>query len=441
MKQNNDWTDALRDRLRDAQAEPPKDGWERLAQELSAPSAPVQRPTLVRRWWPVAAAAAAVALIAVLVINRPTTNDEPSPVLAEASPSATMASEEPTTLPQENELMADATIEAVEEAEPAPASPVNTRAEQAAKATEATNDKAASDKAADDKVASDKAASNKAADEEAAGNEGDDASSEGEAATQEQQEPQDKSHWTMPSQRSNQPINDGSRPIVPSPTRRPSDYRLKSSERSLLALAFHESGHMMGDYNALNASGYGVGQPTYTGKECYYFYTPSAATPKRGGAYQNSDYQFVHQPEISFGLTALWSPFEQVSFESGVVWSMLTTNVLSGNTNRVQQVTYLGLPLYADWHFADWRHFTFYVGGGGMVERCLSARLGSWKQDEKPWQYSVGARLGISYDATSSLSLRAEPHLQYHLTETSLTTSRTAHPLSASLRLSICYNL
>ena len=284
-------------------------------------------------------------------------------------------------------------------------------------------------------------AEEKAADEEAAGNEGDAASSEGEAATQEQQEPQDKSHWTMPSQRSNQPINDGNRPIVPSPTRRPSDYRLKSSERSLLALAFHESGHMMGDYNALNASGYGIGQPTYTGKECYYFYTPSAATPKRGGAYQNSDYQFVHQPEISFGLTALWSPFEQVSFESGVVWSMLTTNVLSGNTNRVQQVTYLGLPLYADWHFADWRHFTFYVGGGGMVERCLSARLGSWKQDEKPWQYSVGARLGISYDATSSLSLRAEPHLQYHLTETSLTTSRTAHPLSASLRLSICYNL
>ena len=55
-----------------------------------------------------------------------------------------------------------------------------------------------------------------------------------------------------------------------------------------------------------------------------------------------------------------------------------------------------------------------------------------------PWQWSVGAGLGLQYNLTPGIGLFAEPSLQYYIpTGTQIETSRTAHPFSFSLPLGI----
>ena len=78
MKPNTDWTDAVRNALRDAEIPPPEDGWERLQRGLDTLEPVVSKPrkSVWRIYGLRIAAAAAVVLIGLVageILLRPTT--------------------------------------------------------------------------------------------------------------------------------------------------------------------------------------------------------------------------------------------------------------------------------------------------------------------------------------------------------------------------------
>jgi len=96
MKPQKDWTEALRDQLKDAQVSPPADGWERLAEPQPIPPLTGKETSHPSFWrsmgeTTVWLAAAAAVLAAVLIINPFGNSKEdaemsPLPMLTEASP-------------------------------------------------------------------------------------------------------------------------------------------------------------------------------------------------------------------------------------------------------------------------------------------------------------------------------------------------------------------
>ena len=77
------------------------------------------------------------------------------------------------------------------------------------------------------------------------------------------------------------------------------------------------------------------------------------------------------------------------------------------------------------------------LGAGGMVEKCVSARLGSETVDEPGVQWSALAAVGAQYRVGGMVGLYFEPEGSYYFTETGLRTSRTDSPLTLTLRLGV----
>ncbi len=179
---------------------------------------------------------------------------------------------------------------------------------------------------------------------------------------------------------------------------------------------------------------------TNTNNARYYYSMPVSSAPALRDV-NEGNYVFNHNPEYSLGLTVALEPIERFILESGLVWTTLSSQVVSFASTREQRIQYLGLPLYAGWRFIEHGAISLSASAGATAERCLSASLGTWKQDERPWQFSVGAQMGIRYDLGHNFGLAFEPGVNYHLTETVLTTSRTDHPWSLSLRLTLQYTL
>jgi hypothetical protein len=179
----------------------------------------------------------------------------------------------------------------------------------------------------------------------------------------------------------------------------------------------------------------------------YYSSRPMAAPAAKGPSFASNpyatigNYVFNHRPELSVGLSISYEPIERLVLETGLVWTTLSSQVITPANTREQRVQYLGLPLYAGWRFAGRGALSLTLSAGTTVERCLGARLGSWRQDERPWQFAVGGQVTVGYDLGHHVSLAFQPGLSYHLTETRLTTSRTGHPWAPSLRLTLQYTL
>ena len=100
-----------------------------------------------------------------------------------------------------------------------------------------------------------------------------------------------------------------------------------------------------------------------------------------------------------------------------------------------QTLHFVGVPLRLNWRFVERGAFSAYLGGGGMVEKCVAARLGSESFGEKALQWSLAAALGAQYRLGNHVALYFEPELSCYLTDTELRTSRTDASPTLTLRL------
>lgn len=138
------------------------------------------------------------------------------------------------------------------------------------------------------------------------------------------------------------------------------------------------------------------------------------------------NYNYNHKQSLSFGVTARKEFSHGLSLETGVVYSLLRSDVtiLDGTDPVKQSLHYLGIPLRLNWNFVDRSNFLVYLGVGGMGEKAISAKFDSKSISEKELQWSVFGALGVQYNITKHVGIYFEPKVSHYLTETTLRTAR-----------------
>lgn len=146
-----------------------------------------------------------------------------------------------------------------------------------------------------------------------------------------------------------------------------------------------------------------------------------------------------HQP-ISFGLSVRKSLGKGFSLESGLTYTLLSSDAkLAENDRQIEQkLHYIGIPLRANWNFLDKKLFTLYVSGGGMIEKCVYGKLGSEKETVKPLQFSVSGAVGAQLNATNRVGIYVEPGVAYFFDDGSeIQTIRKENPFNFNIQAGI----
>ena len=161
-----------------------------------------------------------------------------------------------------------------------------------------------------------------------------------------------------------------------------------------------------------------------------------------------------HYMPVNFSLALKYRLNNRFALETGLSYSRLKSEFemgSNGNTiNEQQTIHYIGIPLKGTYNIYDRKAWSLYGSLGVTTEIPLYSPLntsyyldGILEVTDKttiraPWQWSLGAGLGLQYNFTPNIGLFAEPSLQYYIpTGTQIETYRTEHPFDFSLPLGI----
>ena len=172
-----------------------------------------------------------------------------------------------------------------------------------------------------------------------------------------------------------------------------------------------------------------------------------------------------HQTPLTAGVSLTCRLSDRWSLESGLYYTLLSSDLKTSDWSAVeekQKLHYIGIPLNVQRTVWDSRWLTLYATAGGMVEKCVSARLTttysaaqtptgsstsprpaqSDRLEDKPWQFSVRAAAGVQLNATPSIGLYAEPGIAYYFDDgTDLQTLRKEHPCDFHLQVGLRFRL
>lgn len=151
---------------------------------------------------------------------------------------------------------------------------------------------------------------------------------------------------------------------------------------------------------------------------------------------------YKHRQPIGFGLSVRKEFAHGLSLESGVNYTLLRSDIRMqfASEDISQQLHFIGIPLRLNWQFLQRSGFSLYIGAGGMVEKCVSAELGSRSVAQKGVQWSVHGAVGAEYRFAGPVGLYFEPEASYYLNDTSLPTARSESPLTLTLRLGVRFS-
>ena len=238
-------------------------------------------------------------------------------------------------------------------------------------------------------------------------------------------------------------------------------YETLSSEKALpstLPLSSSKHSHQNKWSVALNASGGLLAANTSQRMDRLYFYHSlnnlQSDIVEKGDIDKNSNYtsqispytitEYVskHHLPVRFGLSVQYQLNNHLALHSGISYTRLNSEFsipLYQNISYSQKLHYLGVPLGVTWQLWSANRFRFYLSGGTMVEKCVSADLeGSGKVSTKPWQWSVDAAAGAEYAFTRQLGFYLEPSLGYYFDDgTSLEHYYKEHPLAPSIEFGL----
>ena len=465
MKPNTDWTDAVRNALRDAEIPPPEDGWERLQRGLDTLEPVVSKPrkSVWRIYGLRIAAAAAVVLIGLVageILLRPTTElrmdgnviasagQEPGSAVAipgVTSQEASSADDFRKSLAESVGLQAALSAGGVGNPSRGEALAVaaKTRSAEVGHASVAVF-------AAEPSRAAEPGAQNAAevrSTEESAGVSGpvpetvsahrEEVSSAGDgdertAISSEVGERPGTAAAKSAAKERRTPGTTTADTRTAMPAEEP--LRTRRQKRAASSLSLFAAGGMTGAANGLQAApvrSYSV----ITNDAVSLIGNGNNFSPMQERDYDKSS--FRHHLPLSFGLSFRREFAYGLSLDCGLNYTLLRSEVrLPYSSEEVgQTLHFIGVPLRLNWQFVERGPFSAYLGGGGMVEKCVAARLGSESVGEKALQWSLAAALGAQYRLGNHVALYFEPELSCYLTDTELRTSRTDASPTLTLRL------
>ncbi|NCC11037.1 MAG: PorT family protein [Bacteroidia bacterium] len=144
-----------------------------------------------------------------------------------------------------------------------------------------------------------------------------------------------------------------------------------------------------------------------------------------------------HRLPLTFGVSVRKRLGHGLSLESGLTYTYLASDVrlLGVERDLTQKLHYIGLPVRLNWTFVDKKRVSFYLSGGGAVEKCVYGSLGSEKQTVKPLQLSVSAAVGAQLNVSQRIGLYVEPGVAYFFKDGSdVQTIRKEHPFNFNLQ-------
>lgn len=161
--------------------------------------------------------------------------------------------------------------------------------------------------------------------------------------------------------------------------------------------------------------------------------------------YTLTEYRSEHHLPIRFGVSLNYQLTPRIALHSGINYTYLYSEFsipLYEQVNYDQKLHYLGIPLGVSWQLWKTTHFQFYVSGGAMLEKCVSAEAEGSSVHQKPWQWSVHAAAGAEYDLIPQLGFYLEPSLGYYFDDgTTLEHYYKKHPLTPTIEFGLRLHL
>ncbi len=157
-----------------------------------------------------------------------------------------------------------------------------------------------------------------------------------------------------------------------------------------------------------------------------------------------------HSLPLTYSLSLRYQASKRIGLESGLQYTRLNSLFQTGEgINRIderQRIDYLGVPFKVSYRIWSGKHVGIYTSAGVTLEipvkRAVSTeyilnnqpQLRDSHHLDVPLQWSTGIGLGVQYNITPSISIFAEPGVQYYIPDGSgFETYRTQHPFTITI--------
>ncbi|MGN1210530.1 MAG: outer membrane beta-barrel protein [Candidatus Cryptobacteroides sp.] len=162
-----------------------------------------------------------------------------------------------------------------------------------------------------------------------------------------------------------------------------------------------------------------------------------------------------HHLPLRAGLCIRWEFFPKLSIETGLTYTLLSSEMTSGseryNYVSKQKLNYLGIPLNLNYSFLDTGLINLYISAGGLMEKCIGGRISTdyisngsvaEKTDERlkvnPLQWSVNLGAGLQINFIKKTGLFIQPGISWYFDNDSpVETIYSAHPVNFDFRFGI----
>ena len=157
-----------------------------------------------------------------------------------------------------------------------------------------------------------------------------------------------------------------------------------------------------------------------------------------------------HSLPLTYSLSLRYQANKRIGLESGLQYTRLNSLFQTGEgINRIdekQRIEYLGVPLKVSYRIWSGKHVGIYTSAGVTLEIPVKSTVSTEyilnNQPELrdshhldvPLQWSTGIGIGVQYNITPTISIFAEPGVQYYIPDGSgFETYRTQHPFTITI--------
>ncbi|MBR0492784.1 MAG: sigma-70 family RNA polymerase sigma factor [Muribaculaceae bacterium] len=157
-----------------------------------------------------------------------------------------------------------------------------------------------------------------------------------------------------------------------------------------------------------------------------------------------------HRLPLTYSLSLRYQATNRIGLESGLQYTRLNSLFQTGEgANRIdekQRIDYLGVPLKVSYRIWSGKHVGIYTSAGVTLEIPVQStvtteyilnnqpQLRESVHLDVPLQWSTGVGIGVQYNITPSISIFAEPGVQYYIPDGSgFETYRTQHPFTITI--------
>lgn len=167
------------------------------------------------------------------------------------------------------------------------------------------------------------------------------------------------------------------------------------------------------------------------------------------------DTEYKHRHPVRFGVSFAYRLTDRLALGSGLSYTGLTSDFRSGSQAHhirgKQVLDYIGIPIDITYDFLRWKRIQLYGTAGVLGEQCVYAKTktsymvngidsgaDSKEIEDKPFQLSVNASLGLQFNIASAVGVYAEPGISYYFNDgTDIKTIYKDKPLNFNLNIGV----